>query len=75
MVFEKVSEILASQLDVEESDITMETKLVDDLKADSLDLVDLIITFEDEFGIEFPEEETENIKTVGDIVNYIETNR
>lgn len=75
MVFEKVSETLASQLDVEESEITMETKLVDDLKADSLDLVDLIMTFEDDFGIEFPEDQTENIKTVGDIVNYIEASR
>ena len=74
MVFEKVSAILASQLDVEESSITMESTL-EDLHADSLDLVDVVMTLEDEFSVEFPEDKIENMKTVGDIVNYIEKNK
>lgn len=73
MVFEKVREILVEQLDVEEADVTMEASLTDDLQADSLDLVDLIMTLEDEFETEVPEEELENIKTVGDVVNFIES--
>ncbi|OJU09886.1 MAG: acyl carrier protein [Clostridiales bacterium 43-6] len=75
MVFEKVREILVSQLDVEESEISMESSLVDDLKADSLDLVDLLMSLEDEFDVEVPDEEIENVKTVGDLVRYIETHQ
>jgi len=74
MVFEKVKEILCAQLDADEADVTMEASIMDDLKADSLDLVDLIMTLEDEFGTEVPEEDVENIKTVGDLVQYIEKN-
>lgn len=74
MVFDKVNGILCEQFDIEPDKITMETSLIDDLGADSLDLVDLVMSFEDEFGIEMPEEEIENIKTVGDIVKYIEEN-
>ena len=75
MVFEKVREILVSQLDVEESEISMESNLVEDLKADSLDLVDLLMSLEDEFDVEVPDEEIENVKTVGDLVRYVENHR
>ncbi len=74
MVFEKVVGILASQFDVDEDEITLDTDLVNDLNADSLDFVDLIMTFEDEFSMEFPEELADSFKTVGDIVDYIEKN-
>lgn len=72
MVFEKVREILCQQLDVEESQVTMEARLVEDLGADSLDLVDLMMSLEDEFDVEVPDEDVEKIKTVGDLVHYIE---
>jgi len=74
MVFEKVREILMEQLDVEESAVTMEAAILDDLGADSLDIVDLVMTLEDEFDMEIPDEEIETIKTVGDIVHFIEEN-
>ena len=73
MVFEKVSKILCDQLDLEESQVTMESVIADDLGADSLDVVDLVMSIEEEFDIEFPDEEVENVKTVGDMVRYIET--
>ncbi len=72
MIFEKVRDIICDQFDVEEDAVTPETLLEEDLDADSLDLVDLVMSFEDEFQIEVPEEEIEAIKTVGDIVKYIE---
>ena len=72
MVFEKVRDILMDQLDVEEGAVTMEASIIDDLGADSLDVVDLVMTLEDEFDTEIPDEEIENIKTVGDIVRFIE---
>lgn len=75
MVFEKVRDILCQQLDVEEDDVTMESVLADDLNADSLDLVDLVMSLEDEFDIEVPDSAIEDIKTVGDIVSYIEKNQ
>ncbi len=75
MVFEKVRNILAEQLDVEEEKITMDSMIADDLGADSLDVVDLLMSLEDEFEIEIPDEEIENIKTVGNLVNYIEANK
>lgn len=74
MVLEKVKVILADQFDVEEDSITLETDMQDDLGADSLDVVDLLMSIEDEFEIEIPDEEIENIRTVGELVNYIETN-
>jgi len=73
VVFEKVRDIVVEQLDAEESDVTMESSIVDDLGADSLDVVDLVMSIEEEFDVEIPDEEVENIKTVGDIVKYIET--
>lgn len=67
----KVREIIADQLDVDFDDITLETSLIDDLKADSLDIVELITAFEDEFDIKIDDEVLENIQTVEDIVNAI----
>lgn len=72
MIFEKVAEILAEQLDAEVGSISTETKLVEDLGADSLDVVDLVMTLEDEFDMEIPDEDIENVRTVGDIVKYLE---
>ena len=74
MVLEKVEAILAEQFDVEEDSITVETTIQEDLGADSLDVVDLLMSIEDEFEIEVPDEEIENIKTVGNLVEYIEAN-
>ena len=74
MVLEKIKVILAGQFDVEEDSIKPETDLQDDLGADSLDVVDLLMSIEDEFEIEIPDEEIENIRTVGDLVSYIEAN-
>ena len=72
MVLEKVKAILAEQFDVEEDKVTADTDLQEDLGADSLDVVDLLMSIEDEFGVEVPDEEIENIKTVGALVSYIE---
>lgn len=72
MIFEKVRKIICEQFDLDEENVTADTLLEDDLEADSLDLVDLVMSFEDEFQIEVPDEEIESIKTVGDIVKYIE---
>ena len=72
MVLEKVKAILSEQFDVEEDTITVDTKIADDLGADSLDVVDLLMSIEDEFEIEVPDDEIENIKTVGELVAYIE---
>lgn len=71
-MFEKVKEMLVEQLDVEAELVTMEAVIIDDLGADSLDLVDLVMELENEFDTEIPDEDIQNIKTVGDIVNYIE---
>ena len=65
MVFEKIKKILADQLDAEESQMTMETKIEEDLSADSLDVVELLMAFSDEFMMEISDEEAEEIKTVG----------
>ena len=75
MVLEKVKAILAEQFDVEEDKITADTDLQEDLGADSLDVVDLLMSIEDEFEVEVPDEEIENIKTVGALVSYIENNQ
>ncbi len=72
MVFEKIKAILAEQFDAEEDSITLDTSLTEDLGADSLDLADVLMAIEDEFEVEIPDEDIENIKTVGDIVGYIE---
>ena len=72
-MFEKIRDIIVEQLDLDDSDsLTMETSLKDDLDADSLDAVEVIMALEEEFDIERPDEEAENFKTIGDIVEYIE---
>ena len=72
MVFEKFVEILVDQLDVDKDTITPETKIAEDLNADSLDVVEMLMAIEDEFNIEIPDEEIENFKTVNDVVEYIQ---
>lgn len=75
MVFEKIKDILAEQLDIENAaSITMESLLIEDLGADSLDSIDIVMSVEDEFKIEVPDEVIESMNSVADIVNYIENN-
>jgi len=69
---EKVMGIVSEQLGVPQEEVTLEASFVDDLKADSLDVVELVMEFEDEFGITIPDDDYEKIKTVGDAINYIE---
>ena len=71
MVLEKVKKILSEQFDVDEDSITQETKIEEDLGADSLDVVDLLMSIEDEFEIEIPDEDIEGVKTVGEMEKYI----
>ena len=75
MVLEKLKEIITEQLEVEESEITLEASFQNDLDADSLDVVELIMAIEDEFDIEIPDEDAEKIATVKDAVEYIENNQ
>ena len=72
MVFDKVKELISEQLDVKADDITEASNIQDDLGADSLDVVDLVMALEDEFDVEIAEDQVENIKTVGDIVKFME---
>jgi len=74
MVFEKVKKLVVEQLGVEEDDIAMESSFIDDLGADSLDIVELIMALEEEFSLEIPDNEAEKITTVGDAVGYISKN-
>ncbi|MCI8406636.1 MAG: acyl carrier protein [Oscillospiraceae bacterium] len=74
MVFEKIKKILIDQLDADEDAVTMEASITDDLGADSLDLADIVMSIEEEFDIEVPDDQLVNIKNVGDIVKYIEDN-
>ena len=74
MEFEKLQKIIAEVLNVDEDEITMETTFVDDLGADSLDTVELIMEFEKAFGINIPDDQAEKIATVGDAIAYIEEN-
>ena len=69
--FDKVKEIIVDKLGVEDGKITMEAKFIDDLGADSLDTVELIMQFEEEFGLEIPDEDAEGLISVGEAVNYI----
>ena len=75
-VLEKVKEVISEQLGIEDTDsITTETTFIDDLGADSLDIVELIMALEEEFDMEISEEEAEKITSVGDVVSYIEENK
>ena len=71
-VFEKVKKTIVEQLGVEENEVTMDASITDDLGADSLDQVELVMALETEFNLDIPDEEAEKIKTVGDAVKYIE---
>lgn len=73
-VFERVREIIVDQLGVDEEEVTLAASFVDDLGADSLDIVELIMAFEEEFDLEIPDEDAEKIGTVGDAVDYIKEN-
>ena len=75
MVFDKVKELIAEQLDVDADTVTVTSNIQDDLGADSLDVVDLVMSLDEEFDMEIPDEAVANIKTVGDIVKYIEDNQ
>ena len=72
---EKVRDIVVDQLGVEADEVSIESTFIDDLGADSLDIVELIMAFEEEFGIEIPDEAAEKIKTVQDVVSYIDQNK
>lgn len=74
MVFEKIKKIVADQLGADADEITMESTFIEDLGADSLDVVELVMAMEDEFDMEIDEDEAENISTVGDVVEYIKAN-
>ncbi len=74
-VDERVKKIIAEQLGVEEEEVTLEAHFVEDLGADSLDTVELIMALEEEFGIEGPDEEAEKLISVGDVIRYIEENK
>lgn len=75
MIFDKVKELIIDQLEVEEDTVKLESVIIDDLGADSLDVVDLVMAIEDEFEMEIPDDAVEKIKTVGDIVSYIESHQ
>ena len=73
-VFEKVKEIIVNQLGVTDTAVTLEASFIDDLGADSLDIVELVMALEEEFDIEIPDEDAEKAVTVGDVVDYIKEN-
>ena len=73
--FDKVRDIVVDQLGVEDDEVNIDSTFIDDLGADSLDIVELIMAFEEEFGIEIPDEAAEKIKTVQDVVSYIDQNK
>ncbi|MBM7571789.1 acyl carrier protein [Aquibacillus albus] len=72
---ERIKKIIVDRLDVEESKVTMEASFKDDLEADSLDVVELVMELEDEFDMEISDDDAEKIQTVGDAVNYINSNQ
>ena len=73
--FDKVKEIIVERLSVDEKDVTEDASFIDDLGADSLDTVELVMALEEEFNIEIPDEDAEKIATVGDAVKYIESHK
>ena len=72
-MFEKIQEIIADKLSIDAEEITLDSSFIDDLNADSWDIVELIMALEDELEMEIPDEDVENFKTVGDVVNYVKT--
>ena len=74
-MFERVQAIIANELGIEKEKVTLESRLAEDLGADSLDAVELIMAIEDEFGIELDDETAQNVRKVGDLVSYIEANK
>jgi acyl carrier protein len=74
-IFEKVKEVIIEQLNAEDDAIKLETSFIDDLGADSLDIVELIMALEEEFDLQIPDSEAEKISTVGDVVEYIKNNK
>jgi len=73
-IFEKVKAVVVDQLNVEEDEVVEDASFIDDLGADSLGIVELVMALEEEFGLSIPDEDAESIKTVGDAVSYIQTN-
>ena len=71
-IFEKIRDLLAEQLDIPADSITPESDIIDDLEADSLTVLDMVMTQEDEFDIEIPDEDVEKLRTVGSVVSYVE---
>ena len=71
-IFEKIRDLLAEQLDSPADSITPESDIIDDLEADSLTVLDMVMTLEDEFDIEIPDEDVEKLRTVGSVVSYVE---
>lgn len=74
-IFDKVKEIIVDKLGVDEASVNEKASFIEDLGADSLDIVDLVMALEEEFGIDIPDEEAQNIKSVGDAVNYIKNHQ
>jgi acyl carrier protein len=72
MIFERIKQMIIEELNVPEAKITMQARLAEDLGADSIDAVELIMNIEDEFSIQVSDEQAQNIKTVGDLVKYVE---
>ena len=75
MTFDKVKELVVEKLDVDPGLVTMDTDIMKDLEADSLDAVEIILGVEEEYGIEIPDEDADNFVTVGDIVNYVDSHK
>ena len=73
-MFDRIKEIIVEQLGVNENDVTMDASFIDDLGADSLDMVELIMAMEEEYNFELPEEDAEKISTVGEAIEYIKAN-
>lgn len=73
-IFDKVKEIIVEQLGVQEDAVTSEASFIDDLGADSLDIVELVMALEEEFDIEIPDADAEKVTTVGDVVDYLKEN-
>ncbi len=74
MIFDKIKEIISEELDIDVDKITKDSSLVEDFDADSLDVVDIVMSIEDEFGVEIPDDAAEQFKTVGDVAKFVEDN-